>query len=72
MYLKHPKGSKYWTQQKQSASSKQEMLSSLKRYKQYTESQLAMKLGISISYVKKLKREAGLVHPRPKQHLNTR
>ena len=46
MYLKHPKGSKYWTQQKQSASSKQEMLSSLKRYKQYTESQLAMKLSL--------------------------
>ena len=67
MYLKHSQGSKYWTQQKRSVSSKQEMLSFLKRYKQYTESQLAMKLGISISYVKKLKREAGLVHPRPER-----
>lgn len=67
MYLKHSQGSKYWTQQKRSVSSKQEILSFLKRYKQYTESQLAMKLGISISYVKKLKREAGLVHPRSGQ-----
>lgn len=67
MYLKHSQGSKYWTQQKRSVSSKQEILSFLKRHKQYTESQSAMKLGISISYVKKLKREAGLVHPRPER-----
>lgn len=67
MYLKHSQGSKYWTQQKRSASSKQEILSFLKRHKQYTESESAMKFGITISYVKKLKREAGLVHPRPKR-----
>ena len=67
MYLKHSQGSKYWTQQKRSVSSKQEILSFLKRHKQYTESQSAMKFGITISYVKKLKREAGLVHPRPER-----
>ena len=67
MYLKHPHESKYWTQQKRSVNSKQEILSFLKHHKHYKESQSAMKLGISISYVKKLKREAGLVHPRPER-----